>query len=207
MISNTAVVKKWGPVLEDALKIPKEHLEKVSKWVDAYVINVEFEMRNNRDKHHEMFIPRNIDRPQVFENLLPLNLQVIGRIKDLNKVGLVVDPIFPKLVMKNGEAVISKESIDTLKYQIKIKNEDFGDICSGYGMDVVKLTEDLLIETIVNDINRKIDEGSEVFIYVPISRIFVQKEFAPEKFDKHTIITFESRMKVFNKKTTISLED
>ena len=190
-------IAKWKPVFQ---KLGwNENIEKFCEYAETHAL-YESSMSLTAP------ITDNIHRivPVIEDNMLPKSLQVLKQIHDLSKVHLVGAPVF-EMIRDNGWV---QEVVKTYACSVDVLNGDMYDLISGFGLNVLTDTENLLINELSDNFNKLIEEGCEIYMFIaaeaisvinekaaPTSRIMIRSRYHIErpsvKLEKATGITME----------------
>jgi hypothetical protein len=92
-------------------------------------------------------------------------ISVLKNIKDLSKVRFVADT--------QWEEHGTFKQIDVKRFEARIDHTKAFDLMHKYGLDVVQEAEELGVKLISDDINKAIDEGKLISIYLVVSTVKV----------------------------------
>jgi hypothetical protein len=218
-LSNEQIYNKWTPLIEQVTKIKdKEHLKKVSAFAHNFAMEEAARpICDGPSSGMGMAQPITAQRMRIEINkrdeytpsLLPINLQVIAKIKDLSKVVFMNAPRIeesnPKVEENElGEKVLRLNSktitADNHSYKLIIDHS----ISEGHGFHWLNEVENHIIEEVANKINQSIENGNTLYIYQPVSVIQTVRSAIP--YDNNQEIRFQSRMKEMNK-NGVSMDD
>lgn len=189
------IVKKWSPVME-SLNFSKGDLPKVCEYAELHALT-ELAEREMLTEFPQMR-STTIDQPLISNNLLPMSLKVLRGINDLSKVHFTGQPAFR--FMRNSELVF--ETVKAHVMTIAMKHEDYIDIHRNLGIDVLNNLESVIIQEVTEQLNKIIEEGNEIYIYLAVAGIRMMSEGVDGLNPKLTLI---SRYHV--EPGTISLDD
>ena len=210
--SNEQIISKWGAMIKHITGLKTDDdIEKVS--VFAHNFAMEESIRPIHSDNTMIGVqPIRVQLNRVDEytpSLLPINLNVIAKIKDLSKVEFMNGPI----IMVSSPSVETNEHGDkVLKLnQRQIKADDYSyqliidhKISGEHGFYWLNEIEKYIVEEVANKINQSIEAGNTLYIYQPVSTIQIVNRFATPTDDQE--IRFQSRMKEVCK-TSVSLAD
>jgi hypothetical protein len=178
---KTEIKEKWDSVLTK-YGIGSENFEKVSNYLTMLPINIDVQNKVNGSFNIED------------NELIPLNLSIISKIWELNRVKFISAPIFTvksyeKNESENENTFIRKDKfdqVDELKTIIKIPKE----------LEIVSTTDDILndiTDIIAENINKKINEGYTIYVYMLLSNII---ETENEKIKETKVVNGKTFAKI-----------
>lgn len=181
MIIKKMPTDKWWPILE-VVGIPKENIEKVSEYLNYLTLNLDVKYSTlsgvgvgavTPPSELSLTTPKPVEKDH---DLLPINIQVINKISNLDKVTFMEGPM--KSVMYKGEAKIIQA--ETYSTDFKITRESLFNKID----PIEKFYEEKVTDKIAKLINDKIAEGYLIYIYIPIQsiKIIAEKTMAPAMY-------------------------
>ena len=160
-------VAKWGELIKDLKLFPDEYIEKVSEFAERF-------SREQANLKETLSTGSYWDKTSapIFndnDNLLPLNLRLISKLKDLSKVVFLNSP--EEIVKVGDEEVYIK--VGTFQCTHDISQQKLADIREQIGIDVIAEVEDSILSLIADKINAQIDMGETIYMWMPISSIAI----------------------------------
>lgn len=176
MIRKKMPTDKWWPILE-MLNIPIEYIEKVGEFANSLALNEDVQYATLSGVGMGSVLPpsqlSNETKPEKeFQSLVPINLMVISKIKDLSKVEFMDAPVTSKMYRGESKTI----QVGTLESKAKLVREDIFDV-----NNILSQYESLIVEEVALKINNFIDEGNIVYIYFPIQsiKLIAEKTMTP----------------------------
>jgi len=137
---NVAV---WRDFIKETTQLSEEHVE--------YAANFLTELANRE-------LPFN--NQEGFVSFVPLNLQIISKIKDFSKIIFVNDPI---TTLKTITVNVGQDEVQNLGF---------------LGLNLITLFESVLVNEIANQVNENINNGKTVRVYSFVESIRIMAEGA-----------------------------
>jgi hypothetical protein len=179
-MNNEDIVKKWGPVLESSGFL-REEIEKVAVYCHYHSL-VESE---------SISVPGlpEFKAPAYFPSTLMISISVMKKIKDLSKVKLTPHPNYAEeiIVKEEGGVRVEREfrSVNAYGFTVSIPRSDLkntGDV------DTIQKYENEIINGIAEEINKVIDAGHTITLFLAVSDIRLITQPMADTFDGARIL-------------------
>jgi len=183
-IDNKRALRKWAPIL-DALKIEGEDLRLFMAVYSEY-----FQLQDNMQyAHFDNFgggmgpVPQTPIKNSVWNadlvsylsedwvNLLPVNLKILS-----------------KLNLK-GKKYEIKKKMPKIEFDCELTKEEYDDIVSATGLDIVQKLENHFIDMVVDEINKQLETKDTLHIECLVQNFIIKKDGKP-------VLTLESKFEV-----------
>ena len=162
-MSDMANIETWNPIL-DMISIPKEYYKEISFFAErvkdafrSYSILVGNGVGSS-------YIGPDTTPNEFEENIVPISLQIIKKIDDLSKVKFLEAPFY----FNEGEQI----GLQEIKHTISVEIDEIIQIPNF----IIDQTTSEIIAEISNDINKRIFEGFNILMYLPIESIYYKTE-------------------------------
>lgn len=122
----------WRDLIKDTTSLDEKYIESVAEYLN---------------KLAEIELPHN--NVEGFVSFIPINLQIISKIKDFSKIILVDDP-----------------SIEIKRISLQISQDQIHELTGFLGpLQITQIFESTIINVAAKEINENIDNGKKVKVY------------------------------------------
>ena len=164
-LNEKQIIKKWKQVINNIKLKTEEDRIKVCKYAELHALTELLEAESLA--RFPEITSTIIDPLSLSSNLLPLSLKVLEGIKDLSKVHFTGQPAFA--LMRKGQSM--SKTVNTYVINISISREDFRNISHQSGIKNLSKLEGLIVSKITEQLNKLIEEGNEIHIFLVIADI------------------------------------
>ncbi len=166
-LNEEQIVKKWGVVIDTLTFRTKEDRAKACKYAELHSLTELLEAESLA-RFPEMRSTA-IDEPPFSQNLLPISLKVLEGIKDLSKIHFTGQPVF--MIERNGG--VQAETVKAHGMTISLSREDYQ---VKLGIDIINNLEGRVIQKVVEQLNKLIEEGNEIHMFLAVAGIRIISE-------------------------------
>lgn len=190
MLTVSEVVNKWGPLVKELLgtirfDLSAEQIHNVSQFAEKMARDEYATISGSTCLLPGINTPRHkeaIEHAGKCQSLLPINLKVISKIRDLDRITFTHAPFYEDVkivesIDEEGALCLSKDvsriSIPTLKFKIKVQKDLLDTGLTGNQM--IEAIENNAVEFISSKINDDLESKTgQLYVWYPIESIYIK---------------------------------